>query len=164
VQTRSLRRRVLGSIVGVTALAVVLFAVPLAYVLAAAYHSAAVTTLQGEAARVAASVPDSLGTDGSTLTLPGVGFVKPIVFPNPMLDRGSLRFTLSQPGPLKVEIFDLTGRVIRTLVDEAEVLPGQFEYALDDLTDRGRRIPPGVYFYLVQSQEKRVTGRFLTLR
>jgi signal transduction histidine kinase len=70
VQTRSLRRRVLGSIVGVTALAVVLFAAPLAYVLAAAYHSAAVTTLQAEAARVAATVPDSLGTDGSTVTLP----------------------------------------------------------------------------------------------
>ncbi len=103
-------------------------------------------------------------TDGSTLIPSGAGFVAPVVFPNPMLDRGSLRFTLSQPGPLKVEIFDITGRVIRTLVDEAEVLPGQFEYALDDLTDRGRRNAPGVYFYLVTSREKTATGRFLTLR
>lgn len=103
-------------------------------------------------------------TDGSTLAAPGLGFVPPVAFPNPMSDRGTLRFTLSQPGPLKVEIFDLTGRVIRTLVDEAMVVPGQFEYPLDDLTDAGRRIPPGVYFYLVQSQERRVTGRFLTIR
>jgi parallel beta-helix repeat protein len=103
-------------------------------------------------------------TDGSTLVPPGAGFVPPVVFPNPMLDRGSLRFTISQPGPLKVEIFDVTGRVVRTLVDEAEALPGQFEYALDDLTDRGRRSAPGMYFYLLQSREKTVSGRFLILR
>ncbi len=103
-------------------------------------------------------------TDGSTFIPPGAGFVAPVVFPNPMLDHGSLRFTLSRPGPLKVEIFDVTGRVIRTLVDEAMVLPGQFEYALDDHSDRGRRIPPGIYFYQVKSAEKTVSGRFLTLR
>lgn len=103
-------------------------------------------------------------TDGSTLIPPGAGFVAPVVFPNPMADRATLRFTLSRPGPLKVEIFEITGRVIRTLVDEPMVLPGQFEYALDDLADRGRRIPAGMYFYLVTSAEKTVSGRFLTLR
>lgn len=103
-------------------------------------------------------------TDGSTIVLPGAGFVPPVVFPNPMLDRGSLRFTLSRPGPLKVEIFEVTGRVIRTLVDEPQVLPGQFEYALDDLTDRGRRMAPGMYFFLVQSAEQTARGRFLVLR
>jgi hypothetical protein len=103
-------------------------------------------------------------TDGSTLVPPGVGFVPPVVFPNPVLERGSLRFTLSRSGPLKVEIFEVTGRVIRTLVDESLALPGQYEYALDDLSDRGRRVAPGVYYYLVQSAEKTVTGRFVMLR
>ena len=104
-------------------------------------------------------------TDGSTLTPPGgPGLGTPVVFPNPILDHGSLRFTLGQPGPLKVEIFEITGRVIRTLVNESMALPGQFEYPLDDLSDHGRRIPPGMYFYLVQSAGRTVTGRFLTLR
>ena len=88
----------------------------------------------------------------------------PSVFPNPILDRGSLRFTLPQPGPLRVEIFDLTGRPLRTLVDEPMARPGDHEYALDDLTGRGRRMAPGVYFYLVQSRETRAAGRFLILR
>jgi signal transduction histidine kinase len=69
-KSRSLRGRVLTSIVGVTALAVLLFAVPLGYALADGYHNEAVTTLQQNATRVAATVSDSFGTDGSTATLP----------------------------------------------------------------------------------------------
>ena len=103
-------------------------------------------------------------TDGSTLPQPDVEFVAPVVFPNPMSERATLRFTLSKPGPLKVEIYDVTGRLVRTFVDEAMVLPGQFEYALDDLTDGGQRTAAGVYFYLVQAGGQRATGRFLTLR
>jgi signal transduction histidine kinase len=68
--SRSLRGRVRTSIVGVTALAVLLFAVPLGYALADGYRNEAVTTLQQDAIRVAATVSDSLGTDGSTVRLP----------------------------------------------------------------------------------------------
>ena len=67
---RPLRRRVLTSIVGLAALAVALFAVPLGYTLANGYHNQSVTDLQREATRVAATVSDSFGTDGSTVTLP----------------------------------------------------------------------------------------------
>ena len=118
-----------------------------------------------ETRTVTVTVTDADGMTGTgSASVAPPAFVAPVVFPNPMLDRGSIRFTLSQRGPLKVEIFDLTGRVLRTLVDDPMVRPGQHEYALVDLTDRGRRIAPGVYFYLVQSGETRATGRFLILR
>jgi signal transduction histidine kinase len=67
---RPLRRRVRTSIVGVAALAVALFAVPLGYALAAGYRTDAVTNLQRESTRIAATVSDSFGTDGSTVALP----------------------------------------------------------------------------------------------
>jgi signal transduction histidine kinase len=67
---RSLRARVLTSIVGMVALAVTLFAVPLGYATAVGHRNEAVTNLERESIRVAATVPDSLGTDGSTVTLP----------------------------------------------------------------------------------------------
>jgi signal transduction histidine kinase len=69
-RARSLRRRVLTSIVGLAALAVALFAVALGYALASAYHNQSVTDLQREASRVAATVSDSYGTDGSRVSLP----------------------------------------------------------------------------------------------
>lgn len=68
--SQSLRQRVLTSIVGVTALAVALFAVPLGYALAVGYHTEAITSLQREAVRIAATVPDSFGTGTSTVNLP----------------------------------------------------------------------------------------------
>jgi signal transduction histidine kinase len=67
---RSLRSRVLTSIVGVATLAVALFAAPLGYAVAVGYRNEAVTNLQRESTRVAATVSDSFGTDGSTVTLP----------------------------------------------------------------------------------------------
>jgi PKD domain-containing protein/copper-binding protein NosD len=95
---------------------------------------------------------------------PGATFIEPLLFPNPVADRATLRFSLSQAGPLRIEIFDATGRLIRTLVDEAEVLPGQFEYPLICRNEHGPGPGRGVYFYRIQARERTVTGRFLSIR
>jgi signal transduction histidine kinase len=73
-----LRHRVLISILTVTTLAVVLFALPLAVAVQRLYRSEAIATLQEKAARAAVVVPDSLPTaPGQTLpetpSLSGVG-------------------------------------------------------------------------------------------
>ncbi|WP_131742251.1 HAMP domain-containing sensor histidine kinase [Actinomadura roseirufa] len=57
-RTAPLRRRLLGTIVGITAVAVLLLAVPLAVAVQRLYRSEAVTTLERDATRVAASTPD----------------------------------------------------------------------------------------------------------
>src|SRR6266702_5237262 len=67
---RSLRARVRASIVGVTALAVVLFAVPLAIAMRSMYDSAEVTSLQRDATQVAAMVPETIATEGGNVRLP----------------------------------------------------------------------------------------------
>ncbi|HKQ58076.1 MAG TPA: PKD domain-containing protein [Candidatus Eisenbacteria bacterium] len=103
------------------------------------------------------------GTNGGP-PFGGGGFVAPVVFPNPMAERGTIRFSLSQAGPLRVQVFDVSGRVIRTFADEAEVLPGQYEYVLDDRDHQGRQVGPGVYFYRMESRERTVRGRFLIVR
>jgi signal transduction histidine kinase len=56
--------------VGIAALVVVLFAVPLGYAVAVGYRNDAVAALQRDSTRVAATVSDSYPTDGSTVTLP----------------------------------------------------------------------------------------------
>ncbi|SEG52718.1 Signal transduction histidine kinase [Thermomonospora echinospora] len=57
---RPLRRQVLVAIVGVTALAIVLFALPLAVAVQRLYRDEAITRLQRDATRVAAVVPDDI--------------------------------------------------------------------------------------------------------
>jgi signal transduction histidine kinase len=60
---RPLRARVQASIVTVTALTVLLFAVPLGVVISNLYEGEAVTALQRDATRVAAVVPDTIAAD-----------------------------------------------------------------------------------------------------
>lgn len=67
---RPLRRRVRTSIVGVAAITVALFAVPLGYAIAVGYRNDTVTGLQRDSTRIAATMSDSFGSDGSTVTLP----------------------------------------------------------------------------------------------
>src|SRR5580700_845144 len=62
-----LRRRVLVSILAVTALAVILFALPLGVAVQRLYRTEAVTALQRDAARAAAVVPDAITGDPASL-------------------------------------------------------------------------------------------------
>jgi signal transduction histidine kinase len=87
-RTRSgapLRSRVLVSILAVTTLAVVLFALPLGIAVQRLYRTETVTALQQEAARVAAVVPDGL---------PG----------------GPVRLPPTAMSPGRVGVYDTTGR------------------------------------------------------
>lgn len=67
---RPLRRRVLVAIVGVAALAVVLFAIPLAIALQRLYREEAVVALERDATRVSATVPDSIARHPRPVPLP----------------------------------------------------------------------------------------------
>lgn len=67
---RPLRRRVLVAIVGVTALAVVLLAVPLAVALQRLYRDEAIVALERDATRVSAAVPDGIARHPKPVPLP----------------------------------------------------------------------------------------------
>jgi signal transduction histidine kinase len=65
-----MRRRILGSILATTAVAVVLFGLPLALAVQHLYHSEAVVRLEREATRATTAIPDSFGTSGDPVELP----------------------------------------------------------------------------------------------
>src|SRR2546421_10015536 len=72
-----LRRRVLVSILTVTALAVILFALPLSAAVQRLYRSEAVTALQRDAARAAGVVPDTI--PGGPVSLPRQSSSQPVI-------------------------------------------------------------------------------------
>lgn len=61
------------------------------------------------------------------LTLPMIYYARPMpstpaaghvrVAPNPMVRSSTLDFDLAREGPVEVKVFDITGRVVRTLLD-----------------------------------------------
>jgi hypothetical protein len=69
-------------------------------------------------------------------------------FPNPFRPSTVLRFDLAgaEPQSVQLEIYDLSGRLVRRLVDQ-ELPPGSFELRWDGRTPSGERAAAGIYFY-----------------
>ncbi len=65
--------------------------------------------------------------------------------PNPFAATTTIGFSLSREGSAHLAIYDLAGRLVRTLVDESAVPAGRRDAVWDGLDDRGARVAPGVY-------------------
>jgi hypothetical protein len=86
------------------------------------------------------------------------------VAPNPLRRAGALHFSAPRSGPVRIEIFDLRGRRVRTLLDVASLPPGQHEVELDGSGDSGSPLMSGVYFYRVLAGGQALSGRFLLMK
>ena len=85
------------------------------------------------------------------------------LFPNPLHDRATLSFSTARPGALRVALFDINGRKVRTVFDRSDASAGMHHFELDRRTDRGDRIEPGMFFYRVESAEGVRYGRFVVI-
>jgi hypothetical protein len=80
--------------------------------------------------------------------------------PNPTAGSVTISYILAQETPVAIRVYDVAGRMVRTLVNETGA-PGPHEVVWDARTDDGRRVSAGVYFYRMnagawQSQRKGV--------
>lgn len=65
-------------------------------------------------------------------------------YPNPFRTATTLRFTVSRASHVEARIYDVTGRLVRTLLDR-RLLSGEHVQAWDGLDDAGTSVAPGVY-------------------
>lgn len=67
-------------------------------------------------------------------------------YPNPFNPSTTIEYVLNEDGHVKLEIFDVTGRSIRALVND-ENAKGTHKVAWNGLNDAGMKVSSGVYFY-----------------
>lgn len=69
-------------------------------------------------------------------------------YPNPFNPSTTIHYSLpgDQTVPLQLKIYDLRGRLIRTLVNE-EKHPGQYSVHWDGMDERGMAVTSGTYIY-----------------
>ncbi len=72
------------------------------------------------------------------------------VQPNPFNPSTTIRFELAKAGPARVRVYDLSGRLVRTLVDEARPAGAQ-AVAWDGLDGQGRPAASGVYLVRLEA-------------
>ncbi|HEY6221476.1 MAG TPA: S8 family serine peptidase [Candidatus Eisenbacteria bacterium] len=70
--------------------------------------------------------------------------------PNPLRTSTQIDFSMVGPAgsvPVTLRIFDLSGRLIRTLVDSYSAVPNGWSVQWDGLDGNGRRSASGIYYY-----------------
>ena len=77
---------------------------------------------------------------------PGIGDSRLLrAVPNPFQPGTVLNMTINHAGPVRLEMFDSSGRLVATLADRA-FEPGQYSIPWDGRTTAGTEAPSGVYF------------------
>jgi hypothetical protein len=99
------------------------------------------------------------------LTIVGTGQPHQVVFaPNPLNPQSKLSFTTVKEGPARALLFDIHGRLVRTILDQGRLPAGAHEFTFDGKTDRGAALSSGVYFYRVESTDGRSQGQIVILK
>jgi hypothetical protein len=102
--------------------------------------------------------------DFSVVVAAGSGVAQAFLSPNPLNPTATLQFATSKEGPVRVQVFDLNGRLVRRVLDEASAPAGGHEVAIDGRDGAGRPLGSGVYFYRIDTPEGETSGRFTILK
>ena len=83
--------------------------------------------------------------------------------PNPFNPATTIEFALTAPQRVRLTVFTVDGGRVATLVD-AEFPAGTHQTAWDGRNDRGRTMPSGVYFYLIEAGDLKQARKMTLLR
>lgn len=84
-------------------------------------------------------------------------------FPNPFNPSTTIRYSISEDAKVKIIIFNTNGEQITTLVNE-KLSAGEHEIIWNGTNSSGTRVPTGVYFYQLFSNQKSETKKMLLLQ
>jgi len=124
------------------------------------YSSAAEWSLVHAKYMTAGGVPDGIAT------------VPPILpasctldqnYPNPFNPSTMIRYSLPKGGVVKLAVYDILGREVRTLVNGA-MSAGQQEAQWDGKNSNGRPVGSGMYFYRLNAGSSTATKKMTLIR
>jgi hypothetical protein len=84
-------------------------------------------------------------------------------YPNPFSPETRIAFDLPAAGLVEIRIYDVTGRLIRTLVDEKRPT-GFHSLKWDGRDNAGRAVASGTYFYKLTAPEVKESRKMILLR
>ena len=84
--------------------------------------------------------------------------------PNPVNPEATFTLATEKPGYLRLRIYDVTGRLVRTLLDESNVPAGEHQVRFNGRGDSGRQLASGQYFYRLESPAETAAGSLTILK
>jgi hypothetical protein len=83
--------------------------------------------------------------------------------PNPTNPSSAFEFTLKESGNVRLEIYDVRGRLIRRVVSEKKPA-GDHIVTWNGNDANGQHVSSGVYFYMFETGSYRTTGKIAVVR
>jgi len=84
-------------------------------------------------------------------------------YPNPFSNFTVIKYQLPQKERVKIQIFDITGRLIKILVNEIKE-QGYYSAVWHSENMHGKIVPPGIYFYVINAGKNRVLRKMIKLK
>jgi hypothetical protein len=84
-------------------------------------------------------------------------------FPNPFNPMTTIRFSMKEKGRVTLRVYDVAGRLVRTLVDEVRDA-GSYREVWDGTNNRGSCVASGVYFYKMNARGFEKTRKMVVLK
>jgi len=84
--------------------------------------------------------------------------------PNPFNPSTTISYYLPVAGPVTLEVYDSSGRLVSRLLDGAKEEKGTHSVAWRGLDAQGRSVSSGVYFYRLQSGKEILSRKMILLR
>jgi len=96
--------------------------------------------------------------------IPGIGQVTVAAHPNPFNPQTTIAFELPRAMEVSLDIFDLQGRLVRSLLDESPFATGGHKQVWDGRDGEGRATASGVYFYRFTAGDQKRVGKLTLLK
>lgn len=103
-----------------------------------------------------------VSVDDVSLTLPDA-FTLRQNYPNPFNPSTRITYSILEGAPVKLDIYDILGRKIRTLVNEVQN-PNTYTLVWDGLDEHGSLVSGGIYFYRLQAGTSVETRKMVLLK
>jgi hypothetical protein len=89
--------------------------------------------------------------------------LRPHVYPNPANPSVTVAFELQATTPVRVNIYDVRGALVRRLLDRT-LVSGEHRVKWDGTNDAGLRVASGTYFYRITAASATSEGKLMILK
>ena len=85
-------------------------------------------------------------------------------YPNPFNPRTSITYELPEPASIDLSVYDVSGRLVRTLIDGERRVAGRHEMEWDGRDDSGAPVAAGIYFARAASDGRVSSAKMALLK
>ena len=131
------------------------------------YYKLADVSIDGEVTMFGPITATAMGAtdvaDGKTIASTPGDFQLGEAYPNPFNGSATIQFAIATSGNVRLEIFNLMGQKIRTLVSDRKEA-GSHSIAWDGKNDFGQHVGSGIYLYQMSVNDYNASKRIVYLK